>query len=552
MRESGRAEAVAKEIYLELQWIAIAFVFGFLARRVGQPPLVGYLAAGIVLEAIGFKMVSHLEELSGIGIQLLLFSIGLKLDLRSVARREVWGVAVIHAVATTVGIGGVLFALGAAGVPFLSDLDLPLAALVGFALSFSSTIFVVKLLEERDDAVALYGRIAVGVLIVQDLLAVIFLTVSEGKVPSPFAFILLGLVFARPVVHRFLAFCGHGELLVLAGFALTLGGSSLFETLSMKGDLGALVFGVLAGAHIKSDELSKAIAPFKDIFLVGFFLTVGMTGLPDMTTIAIAAGLLVFVGFKSALFHILFLRFRLRARTSLFASLSLGNFSEFGLIVGALAVSKGWLGSEWVIVFAMTLAFSLVLSAPINAKGYRIYSRFRQWLYRFERQDRLPDERPLEVDDARVLVFGLGRIGIAAFDELRETWGDGVVGFDIDESRVAKHVAAGRRVFKASATDADAWTRLHVDEEAVELVVLAMSSYLDNYNAILLLKETNCHGLIAVTARFDDEEASYRKAGADIVMHVMTEAGQGLARDAMSQLQRARGKASGPQAAPPD
>lgn len=536
---------------MELQWIAIAFVFGFLARRVGQPPLVGYLLAGIVLEASGFQMLSRLEELSQVGIQLLLFSIGLKLDVRSIARREVWGVAVLHAAVTTVVIGGVLFGLGAAGVPLLSSLDLPLAALVGFALSFSSTVFVVKLLEDRDDAAALYGRIAVGVLIVQDLLAVIFLAVSEGKVPSPFAIILLGLVFARPLVHRFLAFCGHGELLVLAGFALTLGGSAFFEGLSMKGDLGALTFGVLAGAHAKSEELAKAIAPFKDIFLVGFFLTVGMTGLPDATTIALAIGLLVFLVGKSALFHILFARFRLRARTSLFASLSLGNFSEFGLIVGALAASKGWLGKEWVIAFAMALVFSLVVSSPLNAQGYRIYGRFRRWLYRFERPDRLPDEQPLEVNDARVLVFGLGRIGTAALDELREEWGDGVVGFDIDERRVAEHRAAGRRVYRASATDADAWQRLHVEEEAVELVVLAMSSYIDNYNAILQLKESGCHGLIAVTARFEDEEAPFRKAGADIVMHVMAEAGQGLARDAMRQLERARGgKALVPAVAP--
>ncbi len=521
---------------MELQWIAIAFVFGFVARRFGQPPLVGYLVAGIFLEAIGFRLASTMTELSDVGIKLLLFSIGLKLDLKSIGRPEVWGVASIHIILITALFGSVALGLGALDVPLFSDLTLPSAALIGFALSFSSTVFVVKVLEERDDVLDLYGRVAVGVLIVQDLVAVIFLAASEGKAPSPFAFFLLVLLFARPIIHRFLRWCGHGELLVLAGFALALGGSSLFLAVSMKGELGALFIGVLAGHHAKSDELAKSIASFKDIFLVGFFLSVGLTGLPTLPIIAVAFTLLAFALFKSALFHVLFVRFRLRARTSFFASLSLGNFSEFGLIVGALAVTKGWLPPDWVIVFAMAVVFSLLLSSPLNSRSYQLYGRFRTWLYRWERPERLPDEQPLVVENARAYIFGLGRIGTAAYDELKETYGDTIVGFDIDDERIASHTTADRRVYKASATDADAFQHLHLDTGTIEVVLLAMSAQLENLNAVRLLRRSGYKGLIAVTARYEDDEHPLRKAGADLVVHVMSEAGTGFARDALRKV----------------
>lgn len=189
---------------MELQWIGVAFIFGLLAKRLGQPPLVGYLVAGLGLEIVGFRMDSSLMELTEVGVQLLLFAIGLKLDLGSVKRPEVWGVTLIHMAGTTLVLGAAAYGLAQLGLPLFDGLSLGQAAVVGFALSFSSTVFVVKLLEERDDVAAVYGRVAIGVLVVQDLVAVVFLAASEGKLPSPWAVGLLGLLFARPILHRVL------------------------------------------------------------------------------------------------------------------------------------------------------------------------------------------------------------------------------------------------------------------------------------------------------------------------------------------------------------
>jgi predicted Kef-type K+ transport protein len=514
----------------------VAFALGFVARRLGQPPLLGFLAAGFVLELLGARPDTALEELSDVGVKLMLFGIGLKLDLRTIVRPQVWGVTLLHTAVTTAMLGGLVLGLGAAGLAVFDALDWRTAALVGFALSFSSTVYVAKVLEERDDLGATYGRIAIGILVVQDLAAVVFLAASSGKVPSPWALGLFALLPLRGVLLRALDAVGHGELLVLAGVAATLGGAGLFETVGMKGDLGALVAGVVLGGSGKSDEMAKSLLGLKDLFLVGFFLSVGLTGLPTVETAVIGAGLVLLAPVKGALFFWLLTRFGLRVRTSLFAGVGLANYSEFGLIVGALAANEGWLPREWLIVFAIAVAVSFLASSPLNVRTYALYDRWRRRLARFETGRFIAEEQPVDVRDAEALVFGMGRVGAGAYDALRERFGDHVVGFDIDADVVARNVAVGRRAVLASATDADFFERLHVDRERVQMVLLAMSSHAENLAAIDLLRKAKLPGLIAATARYPDEVEELRAAGADVAFHVLAEAGAGLVRVALDAL----------------
>ena len=518
---------------MELKWIGVAFVLGFIVRRLGQPPLLGFLAAGFMLELFGLHPDGSLRALADVGVQLLLFSIGLKLDLKSVLRPQVWGVTLLHMAAVTAVFVGIALGLGAAGVAAFAALDLKAAALVAFAASFSSTVYVVKVLEERDDMGSTYGRIAIGILVVQDLAAVLFLAVSSGKVPSVWALGLFALIPLRPLLHRALTIVGHGELLVLAGLAATLGGSGLFELVGMKGDLGALTFGVLLGGHTKTSELAKSLLGLKDVFLVGFFLTVGLTGLPTLENTLLGVGFVLLAPLKGLLFFWLLTRFHLRARSSLFAAAALGNYSEFGLIVGALAAAKGWLPSEWLVTFAIALALSLLASSPLNARTYGLYQRLRSKLARFETDRNIAEELPVDASDAKVLVFGMGRVGSGAYDALRERYEGKVVGFDLDLDVVKRNQNEGRRVVLASATDADFWERLQVDPDKIELVVLAMSSHPENLGAIDLLRAAKYRGVIAATARYGDELEELRKAGADVAFHVLAEAGMGLAHHAL-------------------
>jgi predicted Kef-type K+ transport protein len=140
---------------MDALWIIVAFALGFLARQVGLPPLVGYLVAGFALKASGVEHGYLIVEFADIGVILLLFSIGLKLRLRSLIRPEIWAGASIHMLTTVIVFGLGIFLLAAAGLSKFAVVDLKISLMIAFALSFSSTVFAVKTLEEKGEMYSL-------------------------------------------------------------------------------------------------------------------------------------------------------------------------------------------------------------------------------------------------------------------------------------------------------------------------------------------------------------------------------------------------------------
>jgi glutathione-regulated potassium-efflux system ancillary protein KefC len=229
-------------------WIIAAFVFGAIVARLGLPPLVGYLVAGFVLNSFGVEGGQTLENIANAGVTLLLFTIGLKLKIKSLVRSEVWAGATIHMLLTMAVFGAGIWFLSALVIPYFRLLTWKNMLLVAFALSFSSTVFAVKVFEAKTEIPSRHAATAIGILIIQDIFAVAFLAASSGKLPSPWALALVaGLLVFRPVLGRFLVRCGHGELLILFGILMTVIGYRSFELVGLKGDLGALVFGMLLG-----------------------------------------------------------------------------------------------------------------------------------------------------------------------------------------------------------------------------------------------------------------------------------------------------------------
>ena len=142
---------------IDIMWVSLAFLLGLSASRFGLPPLAGYLCAGFVLYALGVDARDSLAQFAELGITLLLFTIGLKLDLKTLLRPQIWGVASAHLVLMTLAFTALLPLLGLLGLTLLTELGWHEAVVVGFALSFSSTVFAVKFLEERGDMRSVYG-----------------------------------------------------------------------------------------------------------------------------------------------------------------------------------------------------------------------------------------------------------------------------------------------------------------------------------------------------------------------------------------------------------
>ncbi len=507
--------------------IIAAFAFGVGAKLAKLPPLVGFLIAGFVLSASGMRSTPWLEGVADLGVTLLLFSIGLKLRVNTLLRPSVWGSATLH-MALSVGLFGALFY--ALGFGVFGGLDLATAALIAFALSFSSTVFAVKVFEEQGRETSLHASTAVGILIVQDLVAVVFLAASKGKPPSLWALGLLLLIPGRAILKWLMERAGHGELLLLLGFMMAFEGHALFEAVGLKGDLGALVVGMLVADHPKAKETATWLMGFKDLFLVGFFLSIGLGGVPSLADVGVALFLVALVPAKSALFFAILTRFRLRARTATLTSLSLSSYSEFGLIVGALGVKMGWLSTQWLLIIAVAVAMTFVTAAPINAFAHRLYDRWRELLLRFQTATRLPEEAPLHVGDAEVVIFGMGRIGSSAYDALRDELGMQLVGVDNDASVVDAQVAAGRNVVKGDPTDVDFWERVNRQHQ-VRVAMLALPNHEANLDAIYEIRRQDRGPEIwlAAIAHHDDHAAELEERGVDAAFNLYSRAGRGYA-----------------------
>ncbi|MDT0164861.1 cation:proton antiporter [Actinotalea sp. AC32] len=517
-------------------YLAAAVVGGLLATAVRLPPLVGYLAAGFALGAVGAPAPAGLEQVADLGVVLLLFAIGLKFDARTLLRREIWLTTTVRLVLSTAVAVGFLGLLGVVVPALVGDEGVGAFALVGFALTFSSTVFVVKVLEDRSDTTSLYGRIAVGLLVLQDVVAVIFLALAGGEVPSPWALALVLLLPAAWPLHRVWDRIGHGELQALFGVAVAVGlGWGVFEAVGVHGELGALVMGVLLAKHPSASELSRSLMTFKDLMLVAFFLQIGLHGRPGPDELLLALLLLAVLPFQVGFYAVLLWAMRLRRRTAFLAGLVLANFSEFGIIVAAVGASSGLMDERWVVVVSLSVAMSFAVSALINRRGVELATRMVRLLPHHSTYQLHPDDRLVDIGKADAIVLGLGRIGASTYVRLRDEYGLSVVGVEHDQARVHELEAQGFDVVRADATDIEFWARVERAGQ-VRVVVLAMPFHNANLIALARLQAAGFTGKVAAVARYDDDVAELRRHGADAVFHLYGSAGVALAEHAAEVL----------------
>lgn len=520
---------------MDIGLLLAAFAFGFAASLTRLPPLVGYIVAGFVLHAFGFESTATVETIADLGVFLLLFGIGLKLRFRTLANPAVWGPATSFAVLAT-GVGALaLWVSGLLGIPMIGDLDLRATLTVALALSFSSTVFAIKALERTNETGSLSGRISIGILIIQDLIAVGFLVATGAERPTWWALLVIPALFVlRPIGSWLIDRSGHGELLVLLGFTLAvIAGAEVFSLVGLKPDLGALAAGFVLSNHPRAEELADRLLGFKDLFLVGFFLSIGLAGTPPLAGWVIGLVAALLIPTRSVTLIWLLTRFRLRSRTALHASLTLSTYSEFGLIVAAGAVATGYIDQTWLATIGVAVAGSFVWAAAANGARYRIYDRLSAGLSRLERHPPIEEDAIIDFGEARVLIFGMGRIGLGAYDELIKNNRGPVVGVERDPETSDGHRQAGRTVIRGDALDRDFWERVRFHPD-VELVIAATNNHAANLECVRRIREFLPNARIAAAATYPDEVAELQASGVHIARNLYEEAGQALADDAVS------------------
>ncbi len=515
-------------------WLVLAFMSGMASRWLNLPPLIGFLFTGFMLGIAGLttgRVSDIVHALSDLGVLLLLFTIGLKIKVRELLRSEVWATASIHMVLTILAFGGILFGLSFLAASVFGQLTVGSSLLIALALSFSSTVFVVKVLEDRGELQSRHGRIAIGMLVIQDIVAVLFLSFATASLPG-WGVLLLppALLIVRYVLGKLLDLSGHGELLTIFGFFATLiGGAVSFTLVGLKPGLGALVMGMLMVNHARADELYDRMMGFKDFFLIAFFLSIGLSGEITAKTLWLALACLALLPLKSLLLLVAFRWGNIRARTAFLTAISMSNYSEFGLIVALVALQEGLIPHEWMVALALVMSMSFLVGAPLNRYAHRIYSRFRVPLRRLNREE-LVQEFAQKFGPARFMVAGMGTVGLPTYQYLREQYGLDVCAVEFHTERVETLSKQGVQIYQADAADPVFWESANL--RGLEVVYIAISDFesvRQVLRAMSVLPERTFR--VAAMAHYEDQRDELLGMSVDFVYCYKDELGRSFARE---------------------
>ena len=525
-------------IFVELSLIVvIATAVSLLMKLLKQPLVVGYIAAGILVGPYVLNILQAQEEIelfSKIGIAILLFIVGLMLNPD--VMREVGKVSVIT------GIGQVLFT---SIVGFLIIYALGFDALTAFyvavALTFSSTIIISKLLSYKGDTQKLYGKISIGFLLVQDIVATVLLltitvlgaaaattsTIFSGAVAleistllgeGALAVILLYLVsrYVLPSISKFVA--GYQEVLFIFSLAWGLGISSLFYWLDFSIEIGALAAGITLAASPFAYEIASRMKPLRDFFIMLFFVLLGSQIIISQVSVllipAIVLSVFVLIGNPLIMLFLMNL-LGYRTRTAFMTGLTVAQISEFSLILIALGYSFGHLSQE--VVSLVTLVGIITISGSTYLILYadRIYSQFKPILkFLTPRQSHIPESLAGD-KTADIIIFGYDRVGFYFVRTVKEIDAKYLV-VDFNPKSIAR-LSAGNIPYRYG----DAEDVEFLQEIGLSRAKLVVSTIPDLKTNILLVNYYRSHnltGIIITISHSVENTKELYEAGASYVI----------------------------------
>ena len=520
----------------------LALIFGFIAERLKTPALVGYLLAGIAISPTtpGFVAdISIASQLSEIGVMLLMFGVGLHFsldDLLSVKRIALPGAIVQMAVATILGMVMANWwgwSLGAGLV-------------LGLSLSCASTVVLLKALESRGLLETMNGKIAVGWLIVEDLVTVLILvllptfstmlggTVDEQSANDPLwrtigvtlllvsAFIALMLIVGRRVLPWLLwqvARTGSREMFTLAVVAVAIciayGAAALFN---VSFALGAFFAGMVMRESKFSRRAAEESLPLRDAFAVLFFVSVGMLFNPavlieePLRVLAVVA--IIIVG-KSMAAMLLVLLLRYPLYTSLTVAASLGQIGEFSFILAGLGLSLGLMPEEGM---SLVLAGALI-SIAFNPIAFAVIDPFRNWMLKYsalarkyENRDDPYAELPMSTErkylTGQVVLVGYGHVGQRIVDALIQQDIPFIVA-EQNRELVQDLRKQGKNAVSGDATEPSVLIQAHITDAA--MLVIATADPLNVRQMIDTARTLNPDIEIVLRSRSEDETNLLRK-----------------------------------------
>ena len=521
--------------------LLISAAAGAVALRLKQPVLIAYIVVGIVAGPAVLGLVSaqgEVDLLAQVGVAVLLFLVGLKLDIKEIRY--------LGPVALATGLGQLAFTI-VFGFLLTRVLGRPAleALYVAIALTFSSTIIIVKLLSDKRELESLHGRIAVGFLIVQDLAVVIAMMVMSatgGNTDGGFAEIAISLgwriaaaavglfVLMRWVLPPLVASMARSqELLLVFAVAWGTGLAALGEWAGFSREAGAFLAGFSLASTAYRDGIGARLSGLRDFLLLFFFLDLGakldLSALGGEVMPAIVLALFVLIGNPLIVMAIMgFMGYR--SRTGFLAGLTVAQISEFSIIFIAMGVSFGHVGSEALGLVTLVGLITIALSTYLILYSHPLYERLAPFVKWFERST---PHRELEGSDGmtgtseapEVVVFGVGRYGLRLLRGL-EAAGVKGMGADFDPDRTRQLRSDGLSVRYGDVTERAFLDQLPLGK--AKWVVSALPDVASTRTLVSALEEHGFDGSIAIVAREPGDEIELRSLNVDLVLVPVSDA----------------------------
>lgn len=535
-----------EQIFFELTIIiVIAAVLSIFFRIIKQPSILAYILAGVLIGPLGLFNIGStdvLHSFAQIGITLLLFLLGLELrisDLKSVGK-----------VSLITGIGQILFtSIIGYGICLLLGFSLIASVYISIALTFSSTIIIVKLLSDKKDINSLYGKISVGFLLIQDFVAIIALILLSGFTPGndssisvmTFAVIivkavlLFGLIvlLSRTILPKFMhTVSKNGELLFLFSLAWAFGMSAIFssEFVGFSIEIGGFLAGLALANSVSNFQIIAKVRPLRDFFITIFFVSLGSSLLVShigaILVPSILLSLFVLIG-NPLIVLILLGLLGYRSRTAFLSGLTVAQISEFSMIVVFMGNKLGHVSDEAVSLVTVVGAVTFVSSTYMILNGNKLYTLLKPVLQKFERKKARDKFIQTDEMNRHVVLVGANRMGESILDALLQA-NDNVFVVDFDPEVIKRLRAKNIPCMYGDIVDDDIQEKAYI--ENARLVISTVPDVEDNLLLLESLKQHNNKALSIVFALERHEAKELYEAGADYVVLPHLAGGRHLAK----------------------
>src|SRR3989344_1401093 len=520
--------------------VSIAAVLGIIMRLLRQPVILAYLATGAVIGFFGFTNLADQETFklfSDLGIMFLLFLVGMEINYTSLRY--------VGKAAVTAGVAQIAFTfLIGLGIAKLFGFALLPASYIAIALTFSSTIIIVKLLSEKRDLHSLYGKVSLGILLVQDVVAIMLLIVLAGvgngqgliwsalagTVAKSVLLLLIMLFLGRKILPLIFDRVAHSpELLFLVSLAWVFIVAAGTASVGLSIEIGGFLAGLALANSSESFQIAHRIRSLRDFFILIFFVLLGASvnvfSFHGLSWQIIVFSLFVLIG-NPLIVLIIMGSLGYRKRTSFLTGVTVAQISEFSLILVALGLKLGHIDAKVVSLITIVGLITITLSTYLILYADQIFSRIFKFLSLFERKRRKKEDEEDKISKPIVLI-GAHRIGrsIAANLPKNDLL---IIDFDPDVintlRRYKYHYLFG------DVADPEIFEQANLSE--AHLIISTIPNLEDNLALLEILKRHKKNRRMKIILRGQDEkeaEALYEQ-GADYVLLPYFTAGQYLAR----------------------